>query len=286
MITIFSIPKPFTDSHISLIQNNAIKSWKAIASLGEINLFGNEPGIKATCKKYNLIHTANIKTNKFGTPLLNDVFNQAVALAKYDFLCYINADIILIQGIKKTLEKLSNLPQFLAIGQRIDLDIKEPIVYQDGWQSKLLARVKAEGVLHGLSGIDYFIFSKRLAIEMPDFAVGRPGWDNSFIYSIRKKGLPVVDTSQIITAVHQNHSYTHHKAGFKGIRQGQEAQENFRLAGGFGKMMTIRGANLTLTDKGLAKASLSRKIYSALLLFPLTSILIGFKRRIQNKLTS
>jgi hypothetical protein len=67
MITIFSVPKPFT-GHIAIIQENAIKSWMQLDPEIEIILYGDEEGIEEICEKYDLIHVNNIKKNEYGTP--------------------------------------------------------------------------------------------------------------------------------------------------------------------------------------------------------------------------
>jgi len=51
MFTIFSIPKPFVDPHISIIQENAIKSWLNVSSDIEVMLCGSDSGVKEFCQK-------------------------------------------------------------------------------------------------------------------------------------------------------------------------------------------------------------------------------------------
>ena len=73
-------------------------------------------------------------------------------------------------------------------------------------------RVREMGSLQPPVGADYFIFRKDEALaDIPPFAVGRPGWDNWFIYNARKNKYKVIDASKAIMAIHQNHDYNHVK---------------------------------------------------------------------------
>ncbi len=78
--------------------------------------------------------------------------------------------------------------------------------------------------------IDYFVFSRGLYYQqIPEFVVGRPGWDNWLLWYPLSIGVPVVDASRVVRAVHQNHDYGYHPEGEKGVWEGEEAQENYRL---------------------------------------------------------
>ena len=76
MITIFSNPRPF-NGPFDLIQQNAIKSWKHLNSKVQIILFEDEEG--TTKKIANELHVdliTDVKTNEFGTPLIDGVFEK------------------------------------------------------------------------------------------------------------------------------------------------------------------------------------------------------------------
>ena len=64
--------------------------------------------------------------------------------------------------------------------------------------------------------------------HIPEFVVGRPGWDNWLLWYPLSIGVPVVDVSRVVRAVHQNHDYGYHPEGEKGVWEGEEAQENYR----------------------------------------------------------
>ena len=99
MLTIFTIPKPFA-GHIGVIQRNAIMSWLALIPACEIILFGDEPGIQEIAQEFGIVHVPEIRKTQYGTPFLDDVFNQAQQIAHHNVVCYCNADIIFFNGIQ------------------------------------------------------------------------------------------------------------------------------------------------------------------------------------------
>jgi hypothetical protein len=90
MLTLFTIPKPFR-GHIEVIQRNAIESWAQLRPRPEIILFGDDEGTAHVAKEFGISHIPQVARNEFGTPLLNDFFEQAQRVAGDDLLCYVNA---------------------------------------------------------------------------------------------------------------------------------------------------------------------------------------------------
>ncbi len=284
MITIFTIPKPFK-RHINIIQRNAIKSWLKLLPKPEIILFGDDEEVKETAQEFSLKHIPEIEKNEFNTPLLSSAFNIAQQRAENNILVYINTDMILMSDFIPAIKKLKERQLFLINGRRWDLDVKEEINFNDrNWEQKLCQRVEKEGKLHSYSGIDYFAFPKNLPHQLPDFAVGRVGWDNWLIYNIRRKRIPVINATQIITAVHQNHDFSHSLFSNekKGRVEGPETKKSLKLAGGFSNMLTIREADWILTEQGLKRPKFPMIIFSKLALFYPWRILLSLKRKIQN----
>lgn len=260
MLTIFSVPKAFED-HFDIIQRNAIQSWLALRPRCEIILFGNEKGVVETAAEFKVKHIPEITRNKFGTPLLNEVFAKAQKVASYQKISYLNADIILMSDFIKAFQEIKK-PSFLMIGQRWDVDLKKPIRFDDiNWERKLRDFVAKFGKIHGFSGIDYFVFTRGLYQNIPPFAIGRPVWDNWLIYKARSLNIPVIDATKVVMAVHQNHSYFHPQ-GAEGLWNGPEAKENLKLAGGYSRAFTIEDANWILTSQGLRKQKLRIKYLS------------------------
>lgn len=281
MLTIFSIPKPF-NGHINTIQRNAIKSWLKIIPKPEIILLGDDEGVEEIAKEFSLFQIAKIEKNKFGTPLLNSAFNIAQKRAENDILVYVNSDIILMPDFISAVQQIKK-PLFLMSGRRWDLDLKERINFNEiNWKEKLYDKVKKEGKLHGFSGIDYFVFPRNLPHGLPPFAVGRVGWDDWLIYHVLALKIPVIDATEVITAIHQNHDFSHSPWGKKTRVEGPEMKKNFKLTGGFSNMLTLREADWILTSQGLKKPEFPRNIFSKLALFYPWRLMLALKRRAQN----
>lgn len=264
MITIFTIPKPFIDN-ISLIQKNAIKSWQNQYPLSEIILFGDEIGISELATEIGVRQIKDIQKNEFGTPLLSDAFKRVQKEAKNDFICYLNTDIILIPN--KSPEEIIQISNeisktgFLLVGKRINIEINHLIDFSiDTWKENIKSLALTQGILQPPDLIDYFIFPKGFVTNMPQFAVGRPGWDNWMIYNARKKGAAVIDATPGFTAIHQNHDYTHIPSGDGKTYEGKEANIN-RSMMKINHFRSIEDTNWRLTDFGVErKLNIKRRI--------------------------
>ncbi|MEK9135096.1 MAG: hypothetical protein AAB451_02250 [Patescibacteria group bacterium] len=276
MLTIFSSPRPFKNE-FDLIQRNAIQSWLSVCPDCEIILIGDEEGTAETASEFKIKYISDVKKNEKGVILRNSIFQEARKAAQNKLLCFINTDIILTGDFLKVIQSV-RLPSFLLSGQRWDLNIKEPINFTNSaWQEKLRQQIKIDGKLHGLSAGDYFIFSRDVQPDMFPFSIKHGGWDNSFIYQFKKLGIPVIDATEIITVIHQNHERRQLK---KSIWKEEEGKRELRLAGGFSNMCTMREADWILTAEGLKKPQFTRQIFSKLALFYPWRLILSFKRRL------
>jgi hypothetical protein len=254
MLTMFTVPKPFK-GHIGMIQRNAVKSWTLLEPKCEVIMLGDEEGIAEASAELGVVHIPTVQRNPYGTPLMRDVFERAEKAAASDVMCFVNADIILMSGFMAAACRLKNeVSNFLMIGRRWNVDINEPQNFGPGWEEKLLAYTRSKGELAGPSAIDYFIFRKGTLAEIPPFAIGRPRIDNWLIYSARDNGFKVVDASQVVDIVHQNHDYRHVPGGKKNTVEGPEAEINMEIYGKNTPCYTIFDANYVLTQNGLRRS--------------------------------
>jgi hypothetical protein len=255
MITIFAMPKAFR-GHIDVIQRNAIKSWTRLSIKPEIILLGTDEGTAEVAREFGLRHIPEVARNAEGTPLVNDLFAQAQRYAANNFLCYVNADIILLDDFSAAVEKITRLHSpLLMVGQRTDLDITQPIDFSNSdWERRLREEARASGVPRPYTFIDYFAFSKGLYADLLPLALGRGGWDNWLIWRARSCKATVIDVSSAVLAVHQNHDYSHHPDGSKGVWNGPEAQRNRELIGLWYHKHTIEDASHHLTPHGLKRS--------------------------------
>ncbi len=251
MPTLFAIPKPFK-GHIAVIQENAIRSWAYLGENYRVVLMGNEPGTAEAAAAIGATHIPQVAVNRYGTPLLNDLFSQAQQLSHDPLLCYINADIILMSDFAQALDRLARRKKrFLMVGQRLDFDQTQPIKFDTDWQTPLRQRAQQSGSLRNPTGIDYFAFTRGLWGNIPPFAVGRTAFDNWLIYRARRLKAPVIDATAAVTAIHQNHDYNHAGSGYNWIWRGPEAKFNQALAGGQANHYTIWDSTHVLTERGL-----------------------------------
>ena len=208
MLTIFSTAKPFK-GHFGVIQRNAVTSWTLLRPKPEIILLGKEDGTAEVCRELSLRHVPDVDCNEYGTPLVSDLFKKAQDLASYSLLCYVNADIILMDDFLCAVEQVGRWGKpFLMIGLRWDLDIQEHLDFtRHDWESQLRELAMRSGRLE--SGIDYFVFPKGLLTAMPPLTVGRGGWDNWLVWHATHLKAKIVNATPSIVAVHQRHDYSH-----------------------------------------------------------------------------
>jgi hypothetical protein len=238
-LTVFSAPKPFTDAHIDVIQRNAIRSWQQMGEEIEILLIGDEPGLADAAAELEVKHLPGVKRNEHGTPLVSSIFEMAREASTAELLMFTNTDMMYLpQTLSTSLKVKGQAPEFVLLGQRYDLDLREPYDFSAGWQDRLQQEAHARGSLHPHGGSDYFIFPRGLFADIPDFAIGRAGWDNWMIHYAVSQPWPAVDATQSLLAVHQTHDYGHLDSE-RGHQRHPETTANTELAGGMRKMYML-----------------------------------------------
>ncbi|MGB7436227.1 MAG: hypothetical protein WBR26_10750 [Candidatus Acidiferrum sp.] len=253
MLTLFSTPKPF-EGHINVIQRNALQSWKRIHPEVEIILFGDDLGAAEACRDLGIRHVPEVRRNPHGTKYLANIYDQAQEIARYDVICHVNCDIVLLNDFRDAVQRVAGQAQkFLMCGRRWDVAIRELLCFGSAqWMDQVRERAMRTNQQRPPNWIDYFVFRKGLFHkQIPEFVIGRPGWDNWFIWFARNSGALVVDASAEVCAVHQNHDYGYHPEGEKGVWQGEEAQQNYKLLEGHKKFRTLENATHILRKDGL-----------------------------------
>lgn len=216
-ITIFTVPHGFTGEHI-VRQKNALGSWSRLRPRPEIILLGNDLGIKEAAEEFGCVHAPDIMCDKHGIPILSHVFKRAHRLASHEVMAFVNTDIILFQDFVTAINVIrKKFPIFLMVGRRCVLDISVPIEFSAGWDIRLRQEVDQCGYRDGPSAIDYLVFSpsELPKLDMPQFIVGSPGWDNWTVRQYDKRGDPVVDASRDVICIHHHHLPTWPAHGVK-----------------------------------------------------------------------
>jgi hypothetical protein len=246
VITFVTIPKPF-QGHIDTIQRNAIASWLRAAPDARVVLAGDETGVTAAAASLGVEHVAELPRNAYGTPLLDGAFSLASERARDGLACFVNADILIPPSFAQAAAAaLEQADRFLVIGEcrnaRVD-SLLDPEALD--WQ--LLLRGARN---RGADALDYFLFTPGLFVDLPPFAIGRTAWDNWLVWRARAERAVVIDATSVVRPIHQDHSYDH-AGGLAKIRDGAEAEENRRLAGGREHLYSRLDATHRLTRLGV-----------------------------------
>jgi hypothetical protein len=236
MLTIFTLPKPF-DGEIGVIQRNAVRSWKQLGRDCQIILCGDGPDLDNAASELGVDSVAGIACNSFGTPLVNSAFARVTEVARHDVLCFTNADLLFFPDFLRAIEDVSSKEhRFLIVGESWDVHPgvelpEEVFAARPQWEADLRHRVSTAGTVRGPEWIDFFVFRRGTIGALPEFAVGRPGWDNWMIWHARASRMPVVDISPSTLVVHQKHDYAHIPASRGPRWEGPEGDANRMLLG-------------------------------------------------------
>src|SRR5260370_32780339 len=145
--------------HTGVIQRNGIESWTKLEARPEIIVVGNDEGTAEVARRRGLRHLPNVAASDHGTPLLSDLFRQAEAAATSPYLCYVNADIILLNDFLRAVETAQKkYPKSLLVSKRINFDIAEPLNFGAGWEEAIKQRASANGNDEHYSRIEVFVF--------------------------------------------------------------------------------------------------------------------------------
>src|SRR5215472_2219084 len=253
MLTIFTTGKPFR-GHSGMIQRNALKSWTLLHPDIEVILFGDEEGAADAALELGIRHVPHVERTPTGTKVLRSLFDQAQQIARHEVLCYSNCDIIFTSDFLDAVgSRRAAGDRFLMVGRRWDVDIEEPLLFKEpDWAD----RVRGYAIRHGKGAssgwIDYFVFPRGFYVnQLPDFVIGRVFWDQWLVWRARQSGATVVDASEAVLAIHQNHNYGYHPSGRLGVWTDEQSIRNLELAGGRWHLCTIDDATHRLGPMGL-----------------------------------
>ncbi len=258
-ITIFTTAKPFNGLS-GVIQRNALHSWASLGSEVELLLIGDEDGYAEAAAEVGAQRIPALERNEFGTPLVSDLFQQGRTHGRGEILVFANADIIVPPNFVQALATVrASFERFLVVGRRIDLDVTEPIDFEDRrWYEHLRARVAREGHLRGNLCIDWFAFDRSTLLGLPAFAIGRTRYDNWILWKAADEGAAVIDASNVVPVVHQNHDYGH-TGGSIAAWEGPEARRAAQLIGHWTHYHSIEHASYELVSDGTLRRTSRRR---------------------------
>ena len=262
MITFFTTGKPFR-GHDGIIQRNALKSWTLLHPDVEIILFGDEDGAAEVCAEYGLRHEPHVERYESRLPYVNYMFARAQQIARHDYVCYANCDIVLLKDFLAAFEKaLAWRDRFLMVAQRWDTDVTKPIDFSNrDWAKDLRQLAVTTGQLQLPHCIDFFVFPRGLYDDVPPLTVGYSYWDHWMVWKALSTGCPVLDASRFIVPVHQNHAYTTTPERSKGSNTEPLALRNFELSGSGKHLRYILDASHKLEITGKIHRVFFRRQY-------------------------
>jgi 2-polyprenyl-3-methyl-5-hydroxy-6-metoxy-1,4-benzoquinol methylase len=270
-LTFFTTCKPF-EGNFSVIQWNALRSWKIAYPGCDVIIFGDEPGVSECCRELGFKQISRIRRSEYGTPLLDSLFEEVEHATTTDILVFINADIMLTQGLISAVQSAGrHFEKFLLIARRWNVELETAWNFASPeWEARLQQFAREQGSLEPpYGGIDLFAYSRGIWGSLPPFAVGRTRWDSALIYQARRRKVPVIDATEILPVIHQNHDYSHSANGVMGIFKGPEAITNQTLLGGEEFILTPLNATHRLTKAGICS---NRVFYPPYLLRKLATL--------------
>lgn len=256
-LSIATTCKPFRGD-AARIQRNALASWANLSPRPEVLVFGDEPGVAEACAEFGARQVPKVERSTAGTPLLSGLVEGAEREARSQVLALVNADILLTSGLHAAVERVSQrFDRWLLIARRWNLDFPDELdAGSQEWEERLMARARRDGVLEPpFGGVDVFVFPRGVWGEesLPPFAIGRGRWDSAILFEARRRGLAVVDATDVVPNVHQNHDYSHHPHATQGVFKGPEAIRNEALLGGEEFIFSALDATHRLDARGLRR---------------------------------
>jgi hypothetical protein len=209
-LTLFSTLK----SPINYRQLNALRSWSLLTPKPEVLIFvdkgDNEAERVVRQFHFTPVNVSATSSAHRGRPLMRGIIDDARVKASNNLLLFVNADIILFNDIIRVAQYMSNVPfneTFLICGKRWGVQGVGPIDFEDEeWRQQLKNRRHIAGWLDPRGwALDYLMWPKHLNISMPPFLVGRPRWDSWLLHTTIVSGIPVIDASEVLTVIHQDH---------------------------------------------------------------------------------
>jgi hypothetical protein len=239
-------------------EQNAVGSWLATAPQAEVIVFTESPDAPSWGLPASVVISKTFRQHETGLPLLNTIFAEASRIASNNLLCYCNSDIILTADfVARVRPLLKERRSFLAVSQRVDLDVDERIDFKkQDWHDKLKQQAEKQGTLHPPLGSDIFIFPRFQYNEdnMPALVVGRPCWDNWMFYNARlrfNRLINFTDTGPVV--YHQNHPQNYNSTN-------ERDQINVQfLPGGHQYTFVLDYCNYTIRNGAILKSGVERK---------------------------
>jgi len=260
VLTIFTCPKPFR-GRAAAIQRNALHSWTLLHPAVQIILFGDAEGSQEVAWELGIRYEERPQVTASGSARLDYVFRVAQQQARYNTLCYVPCDTVLMEDFYQALTRVEALyREFLMVGRACHLHFSAPLqvnapvqvnaplhfgmqldLSDADWQGSLRQRTeradRADGGIQS-EHAGYVAFSKGACLaDLPALAMDSPLCANWLLWKALSDQVPVVDASEMVLAVEQCGET--HCAGRRGGETVESAAESLALCGNGRQLRTV-----------------------------------------------
>lgn len=211
------------DSQKYAIQLNTLRALSFLAPEVRTLVFAEEDDlvVRDMVRPLGIEIVSEFETSPYGMPYVRSMFQQAFLRSRTLFVGYTNADILYNSALIDTLRAVKAAVDVGILQQRVlitgrrtntrvadDLRVGHPEMLQSPVTlDATIQAMAARGELFGPDAEDYFITTPGTFLweEIPDFIVGRPGYDNWLVgYAGRKPSqMSLLDATRTVPAVHQ-----------------------------------------------------------------------------------
>ena len=252
MISFLASPKPFI-GWISVIQQQAIRSWLGVHPLSDVTLFGRFGELPEWLRLDRRVRIyTDVPASPSGAPDFSAIAIESMNGHYHEVQIYLNADIIMPKNLISVLSLVTTSP-YLIIGQRINLpeNYVFPLESAD-WNGVIRGLVDNKlAELYAISGVDYFIFKKGTWRGLKRLIVGRGGYDGALVAHCLRKRIEIFDATIVLPVLHQYHDYSHMRGGLSEARDGSEAISNYIIHDIYHGTPGTSDAKFMLTKSGV-----------------------------------
>lgn len=202
-------------------QMSAIRSWLAIGA--NVIVFVDSNTTEITNIPSTLVADGTTDRSRFqllqtplprsilGAPRLDLIMEAGETTAKTNWLCMINADIVIPSSFKHIITHTFSQMDIFAIGERLDCRVNPEVgVLPKSVNSfaDLEQWSMAPCWPHGSGGKDYFLYRRgfflRHSLQVPPFWIGKFVWDHWLVNATRRFA---VDLTPSLLVGHFSHEY-------------------------------------------------------------------------------
>lgn len=243
MITFLALPRAF-NGEFDAIQRMAIQSWRTAVPSCQIILFNNDQDsatVRRAAWDLGVVYSPSVDYDHKGRPLVDRIFSAGEDYAVYKWILFTSADMVLDFDWRFVHRILSEIERPFVVGRRWDIEPGAP---------------PESATLHAACGVDYFLYRRKTIGAVPPFVVNGGGADQWFVWkALTAWNMTVIDATEVITAIHVNHTHPEWQNGKAG-RQGSEEQAYNRAlyeADGMDRLLGVDAAPWVLDNRGLHK---------------------------------